>query len=47
MALKQCSNCKHCSIRDAGYGQYERHDWFCWKYFIWEPEPCEDYKEDS
>jgi hypothetical protein len=41
--IKDCDGCKHCSIRDYGYGQYEIHDYYCWLHHIWGPTRCEDY----
>ena len=40
--------CQHFGIRDYGYGPYERHDNYCFKFNEWHPR-CEGcrYKEEE
>ena len=40
-----CEGCKRYVINDYGYGPYERHDYFCFKWWKWRPYGCDEKEE--
>ena len=41
-----CEGCQHYGIRDYGYGPHERHDNYCFKHCVWNPNGCNEKEEE-
>ena len=42
-----CEGCIHFGIKDEGWGPFERHDDYCFRFHLWKPDRCARYKHDE